>query len=481
MAALASPLGDGAWPVPEILDPGRPYLPEIDLRYLIPDEASWLCDYILECASQVQVDPLLAAPMALSLLSLAASAAVEFHGRPSHKEIPCIWTFTIAPPSERKSSTLRRLLEPWRHVVVPKPSGSDTNPVLNALFSQTSLSRDAPIQSLIVGDTTPAGVARAVQHRQGRQGLISDEGHVVAQFRQSVAQGGLDIFLKGWSGDALNIRRTSDPILLPNTAIVIGLLVQPDVATSMFTAPELIGRGFPQRFLYSYPPPIRGSRRYADVVEVDDQLSLRWHNHTHDLLLLPRQNTPPRRINLSPEAFELYSRYTDGLDQRRRDPDQSPFQRQWFSKAHGQALRIAGNLALAANVETTLISAAAMQAATRWMDYFAAHTAALYISVGEADLLLFHARRVVAWLRQRRRPEVTRNEITQSLRCNDLPRATDWTPVIDLLCHRHYLRPLSWQPSARGGRPSCGFAVNPVLLVPIDPAPENTDNPEKMT
>lgn len=463
------------------LVPTRPSLPDVQLDAIIPDEAAWLRDYLAECAAQVQVHPCLPAPMALSLLSLAVSGAVEFAGRPSHIEIPVIWTCTLAPPSERKSSTLRRLLQPWWETVLPVNAPGEAASVLQVFTARSILGGDTPGQALIAADTTPAGVARAVQYRQGRQGIISDEGHVVAQFRQSVAQGGLDIFLKGWSGDALHIRRSKAPISLPRTAIVVGLIIQPDVATSMFTAADLIGRGFPQRFLYSYPPPMPGARRYADVRELDQRLSQRWHAHTHDLLRLPRSDDAPRRIALSPDAFAIYATYTDGLDQRRRDPDQSPFQQQWYSKAHGQALRIAGNLALASNVGTTEISAAAMQAATRWMDYFAAHTAALYISVGEADLLLFHARRVEHWLRQRCRSEVTRNEITQSLRCNDLPRAADWTPVIDLLCHRHYLRPLTWHSSVSGGRPSSGYAVNPALLSSTNPASENPDNPGNPT
>lgn len=459
----------------------RPPLPEVQLDTIIPDEASWLRDYLAECAAQVQVHPCLPAPMALSLLSLAAGGAVEFVGRPSHHEIPGVWTMTLALPSERKSSTLRLLLGPWREPVQPTRAAPESASAFEQFASRSVLGGDPPVQALIAADTTPAGIARAVQYRQGRQGIISDEGHVVAQFRQAVAQGGLDIFLKGWSGDALHIRRSKDSISLPQTAIVIGLLVQPDVATAMFTAPELIGRGFPQRFLYSYPPPMPGTRRYAEVRELDPRLSQRWCEHTQDLLRLPRLSGIPRRIGLSPDAFAIYATYTDGLDQRRRDPDQSPFQQQWYSKAHGQALRIAGNLALAANVETTLISAAAMHSATRWMDYFAAHTAALYISVGEADLVLFHARRVVAWLRQRRYLEVTRNEITQSLRCHDLPRVADWAPVIDQLCHRHYLRPLIWRPGVGGGRPSVGYAVNPRLLTEMAPTPENSDNPGNPT
>lgn len=456
----------------------RPPLPEVRLDAIIPDEASWLRDYLAECAAQVQVHPCLPAPMSLSLLSLAAGGAVEFVGRPSHVEIPGVWTTTLALPSERKSSTLRLLLGPWREPVQPTRAAPESASAFEQFASRSVLGGDTPIQALIAADTTPAGIARAVQYRQGRQAIISDEGHVVTQFRQAVAQGGLDIFLKGWSGDALHIRRSKDSISLPRTAIVIGLLVQPDVVTSMFTATELIGRGFPQRFLYSYPPPMPGTRRYAEVRELDPRLSQRWYEHTHDLLRLPRLSGVPRRIGLSPDAFAIYAAYTDGLDQRRRDPDQSPFQQQWYSKAHGQALRIAGNLALAANVETTVISAAAMQAATIWTDYFAAHTAALYISVGEADLLLFHARRVVGWLRQRCRSEVTRNEVTQSLRCNDMPTAADWTPVLDLLCHRHYLRPLTWQPGASGGRPSNGYEVNPAVLTPAAPVAENPANPE---
>jgi hypothetical protein len=140
---------------------------------------------------------------------------------------------------------------------------------------------------------------------------------------------------------------------------------------------------------------------------------------------------------------------------------------QWFGKAHGQTLRIAGILSLLDDPAATTINIDHMTAAEGWIDYFTEHTQAISITSGSSDCTVFHARRVIDWLRRQALPNMSRSVISQALRCHDLPAAKDWDVIFDLLCQRGYLRERRINGGAGGGRPSTGFDINPELLTPM--------------
>ena len=161
------------WPTLTPLVPEHPVLPALDLNLAIPEGAAWLRNYISACADQVQVNPGLVAPISLSVMSLAVSGAVGFVGRPGHQEPPVLWTVTLAPPSERKSTALRTVLTPWWATVKPAPLAGGDDAILQQMAARSQFLNQTPGQLLIAADTTPAGFADAVQVQHGRQPYVT--------------------------------------------------------------------------------------------------------------------------------------------------------------------------------------------------------------------------------------------------------------------------------------------------------------------
>ncbi len=183
------------------------------------------------------------------------------------------------------------------------------------------------------------------------------------------------------------------------------------------------------------------------------------------LLAKPRgEDVAKTVLRLTPEAMVTYSAFATRMLAERRNGTHSPLMAQWYAKAHGQGLRIAGILALLGKEDATEIGIEEVTAAIAWIDYFAAHTEAIIVGHGADDRTLYHAHRVVAWLKAQGEAWVSKNQIAQSLRCRDLPKMADWAPIFDVLEAKNYLRSsLAGCHRAGGGRPSPGYEVTVTL------------------
>lgn len=460
----------------------------------------------------MQVDPGLVAPMALSLTSLAATKAFEFQGRPQHTELPPIWTVTLGTPGALKSPILRQLQSPFRR---PTTCGSDRiTPSISSISSEVNNScsseplfeiddddddDDIDVNELLRGrkkskgnyrsgrrnshhqqnlpphnlgfelfaqDLTPVSAAHVCRDLGERLGIVSDEGHFIAHVQRAIFGGGVDLFLKGWGGDSFILRRVKENLTLHAPEIVVALLIQPGIVGDLLGTKSLVERGIPQRFLYSAPPISSVSHSYGDAVELPIHLAAAWDNRIRGLLAIPRNNVTPKSIlTLTPDARIRYNAAATRLLEERGNDAHSPLMREWFAKAHGQCLRIAGILAVLGSDHPTAIGVDEISAAEAWLAYFSAHTGAIFIAEGADDRVHFHARRVTAWLKFLGQSWVSRNSVTQALRCRDLPKKSDWDPVFALLEEGHYLRqtPPITNPG-RGGRPSPGYMVNPLII-----------------
>jgi replicative DNA helicase len=479
------------WPALTPLLPDPQEAPTLDLAILLPGRIAWLGKFIDGLSDQIGVSPALIAPMSLSLASLAATGAVEYHGREGHVEAPPIWTTTSAVPGERKSPVLRALRPPF---APPKSSiGETTTKVArsgkkaaskektihdegeewkqakgNAASHQEGSSQDdlaTPWTELIASDVTPMGLIMAMKDGRERIGVISDEGHPVHQFIDATKHGGLDIFLKGCSGDPVSIRRKDQVISLDHPEVVVGLMVQPEIAARMLTNRDLAERGLPHRMLWSSAPAASDTRAYAESNACPLHLVNAWEESIRSLLAIDRSPSHRKReLHMTKEALRIYGDIYEKLNQEQRNPDRSPFMRQWYGKAHGQALRIAGILTLLGDSSATKIGVEQITAAAAWIKYFAQHTEIISSSSGSTDETVYQARRVVQWLRRHGAASVSRNAITQALRGQDLYAAKDWEGVFDLLVTKGYLREHRAVGGPQGGRPSTVFEVNPEVF-----------------
>jgi replicative DNA helicase len=414
------------------------------LDILLPSRVAWVAKFIIGLSDQIGVSPALIAPMSLSLASLAATGAVEYHGRPGHVEAPPIWTTTSAVPGERKSPVLRALRYPFappkrsigesifewsEDKAISTEGGIDDSGgeegeewklakerAAHVQIDSVQEESDPPWTDLIASDITPMGLFMAMQSNQERIGVISDEGHPVHQFINATKQGGLDVFLKGWSGDSVSIRRRNRVISLAHPEVVVALMIQPDVAAKMLTDRGLAERGLPHRVLWSTAPASTETRTYAESIACPLHLFTAWEDCLRSLLAIDRSSLHRmRELHMHEDALCSYGELADKLNQERRNPDRSPFMQQWYGKAHGQALRIAGILTLLGDRSATKIGIEQITAAAAWIDYFAQHTEIISNSSGSTNDTVYQARRIVQWLRKRGAASVSRNVITQAL------------------------------------------------------------------
>lgn len=473
----------------------------LDLDRAIPPGSRWVADYLSGVAAEVQVAPDLVLPLALSLASLAVCGACVFVGQPGHVEASPIWTATTGPPSSRKSAIVAKLERPFhplpvdtwrpRHPAAPVDGSEELgeqepgeggsslreilSPLLESIESVVAEFCAPSPASLLCSDGTPAGMASKLLDT-GQLGVISDEGFPLQQFVRAAANGDIDLLLKAWSGQSVSILRRSGDIMLTDPEIVVGLLVQPSAMVHLRN-PHAISRGLSQRFLFSEAgaAPLR---RYGTSAPVPIHLAAAWDAQLRALRALPRTARACRReVQLTAEALALYAETADRYTELQADERLPEALQGWFGKAHGQVLRIAGVFELLGASSATTIGPAAIQSATYLVDYFSHHARTLF-GTASADGSTTHAGRVVAWLRTRGARCVSRNEITQALRCRDLPHARDWDAVFARLVELAYLRPAPAAPRASlGGRPSPQFEVNPALIPPGGHPAENPGNP----
>lgn len=458
--------GEPYWPLPTPLLP-RHRVPTCNLTTLFPPHLTWAASYANGVAEEIQVPVAMVVPMMLSITSLVTTHAVEFHGKQGHTEAPVIWTMTVAAPGERKSPVLRRLLQPLDvagqfSLTVPAGANREQQMERSALLEALGESPLPRGMQLITSDLTPAGAQDALVDNQGRLGVISDEGAVIGQLVER-GRTGLDIFLKGWSGDPLIARRRDHTQRIEHPEVVLGLLVQHAVARQMLTSDALISRGFPQRFLFSMPGPSR-SRSYASSSTVKPAIEQRWTDAIVALHDLPRSPTQRRAVRLDPAALTRFASIADDLDQL-HDAAADDFRREWLSKAHGQVLRIAGIFALLTDPDTTTISVADVDAAHACIIWHIAHLDALVERLGPQHDVTIQAKRVLRYLRESGSATCTTNEISQTLRSRGFSTVADWTPVFDLLLKKGWLRRIRMCAGGeRGGRPSWGVEVHPSLF-----------------
>jgi len=479
-----SPATPAAWPVPTPVAcaPADASAP-VDLSQLFPSSIRWAADYAQAVADEIQVDPLLVAPSMLAVASIAATGACIFDAGEGFTVVPTIWSLTVAPPSERKSPTLKKVQEPLMTIgaettsVPDADNGLDNEPAdesegedededeggeeADQPCSATGL-RYRPAQVLAMDISKPALFDHARQH-DGRLAFISDEDRIIGPMAASKGNG-LDLFLKGYDGSPVSRRNMTGAIEVPHLHTVVSLMAQPAVAQMALTNKTLCGRGFSQRFLY-----IQAARRqnvsFFSRRQAPAEVVAAWHAGIERIAMLPRSQTG-RSITMEPEAMQalgqLHDRYRSSIE----TGEWTPFVTEWMGKAHGQALRIAGLFALLRSAEATTITLADMQAAERWVDLSLSHLTALVRQFGETDPVVAQAKRVLRWLAQGNGDRVAANTITQALRGAAFATVEQWKPVFDLLTANGWLRPSLVKPTGKqGGRPSLTYEVNPALLI----------------
>jgi hypothetical protein len=223
--------------------------------------------------------------------------------------------------------------------------------------------------------------------------------------------------------------------------------------------------GLYARILFSWPPEPPYRPLSNDVAELEPEI----FNALNRLADLEggqglEGEFAPRAIPLSDAAvrdFEQFRQFVhdlkESLDSRERD---------WVAKMPSHALRLALTLALLdyglrGGSEPTEVSEAFMGAAIELLrDYFFPHARAALRQIGLSEKHTT-ARRVLRWIRAKRRDEIAVMDIRRDALAQSLDE-NQTLAVIEALCNAGWLREVTVETGAKG-RPARRWGVNPKL------------------
>jgi hypothetical protein len=320
-------------------------------------------------------------------------------------------------------------------------------------------------------DCTPENAGQIMARNNERLAILGAEGGPVENMggRYSNGTPNLDLFLQGYSGDAVKVNRTTrDDIHLNTPTLSMGLMPQPDVMRGMAAKPEFRGRGFIGRPMYWAPESNLGSRT-LDSEPIPERVKISYYQTIEKLLEIqpnehPDGTTEPHTLTLSPEAFNEWRDFYMAIERDLADGGRFEHCRDWAGKTPGRAARLAGLLHCAMNpVEPWRypVSLETMEQALDITVVSISHALAVFNLMG-ADPAIEGAGRILHWIKRHRHQTFTKRQAFQDLK-GTFTRAAMLDEPIKVLAERNYIRPMV-ETEKKPGRKSEIYEVNPAVM-----------------
>jgi replicative DNA helicase len=462
----------------------------------------WLSEMVTATATQFQTPPDLPGCLALAALSTAAGGRAVVEIRPGWTEPVNIYAVVVLPPSARKSPPFRVLTAPLRRAErelidaakaeieqaritrvaaeraqvkaeqsIDLPDGPDgqANPAVAAAVQAAMAAKEVtipPVPRLLADDLTPETAANLLHTHGGRLAVLSAEGGLFATLAGRYSGNpNLDVFLKGYSGDTVQVDRMGrEREFVDSPAITIGLTVQPAIIDELAKTSLLRGTGLLARFLYSVPVNTVG-HRLSRPDPIPTAVADAYDQNLRALVHALAEWTDPAVLQFSPAADDRMAGYQDAIE-----PKLAPGGGEWAhigdwaGKLAGQVGRLAALLHAAQHPHqpwATPIPEATVTAAQRLGDYYAAHALAVFDRLG-SDPALDGARTVLTWIEQARITRFSRRDAFRHNRGERVKAVADIDPALALLEDHGYIR-LADGPerSGPGRKPSPAYLVHP--------------------
>lgn len=423
-------------------------LPPFPVNALSPE----LHDMVLAVAAHTQTAPDMAASFGLGILAACLQGKYIVEAPSGYTEPVCLYVAVVARPGERKSSVLRLMATPiydyeaqHNHDCTGKSPSCDKS-------SQTQYPR------LTADDCTPEALARLLAANHGMLAVISAEGGIFDTLAGRYSgKPNIDVWLKGHCGDPIRVDRIGrEPEYIPQPTLTSVLAVQPSVLAEIMDNATMTGRGLVARFLFSLPPSSIGRRTFlSPSIPADVQ-----EKYTASISrMLSIAHSAPCTLHLSDAAIALVS--THFLEHEHYITGPGQYMADWAGKYIGSVLRIAGLLHAAEFSNDCYISSNTMQRAIEIGQYFRAHAAYAYTTMGndsEASKALY----VWAKLIQSGTTEVKRSDLFQLCRGRFFKRAVDLSSSLELLETHGYIRTYSPPYNGYGRPPDIRIVPNPL-------------------
>ena len=316
-------------------------------------------------------------------------------------------------------------------------------------------------------DATPEGLLKLLVEQGGRMSVLDDEGGELFELLRRYSKSGRanqGVYLRGHDGGRMQAEwSTKDSVDVDEILLTLGLTVQPQVISQLYSDPALRGRGLLARFLFSLPgsnvgyrnpwtTPIPASKRSLFLRRLETLAERTYGSETE----------VDQVIRLSAQASALMEKWSRRHEARLRPDGDLAAIADWGNKLPGQIARLSGLLHILSHPENPYekpVSSRTVERSVELADYFAEHAKAAFKLMG-ADPVIMKATRIAEWLRGK--TDVSKRDIQRARQ--DLFRSpAEVAAVIDLLTEYGYLRRISVHGFKSGGRPSERFSVNPLI------------------
>lgn len=295
---------------------------------------------------------------------------------------------------------------------------------------------------LTTSDATPEELVGLLARHGGRIAAISAEaGMFTSLTGRYTKAANLDAILQAHAGDAITVdRRSREPEHIESPALTVICSIQPFALVEMVERPDFAGRGLLARVLWSIPADNAGWRKVRGVPPVPDDIEADYVTTLRDLAIAAGKLAEPLTVKMTDAATEVYYEFAEQVETSLRLTGrlgQQRLTREWGSKLHGVAARIAGVLHAVRNGLVDLVDEETMRDAVAIARYYAAH--AVVALTERDDEGASHSRMLLSWLAERKLTAFTRREIARR-GPNQLRRPEVLTDVIADLVDRGWLR-----------------------------------------
>ena len=427
-------------------------LPELLQKYLHA-----VCEFV-QVPYEMAILPLLSV-----LATTVQGKAVVKHPFNSHTQPLNLYTITVAVPGERKSGTLTEFLKPvvdYQNEYNEKHASdiekyktelaflerqknnaiNGKNPDLQrAKDVAEQIARLTPVNELIlnVSDVTPEALAFELARQSEKMGILDHEGGIfdILSGLYSGRTPNIDIFLKGYDGDAYNVlRRGAGNILLKNPLLTIGIMTQPEKLATAVKNKEFMSRGLMHRFLFSFPE--KQNRINISSPDIPEDIAKLYRN-VIKILLERQKNKLIPVMQFDEETKDLFINYHNHIQLLKAEAEYSTDFQEWLSKHFSRSLRIAGILHLFEESPDKKINALTVQRAVTIAEWAEAHARkTLCESVSETEEER-NAKYVLEKIRTSKETELTKRELMR--KCRKLSQA-EYIETLEILSEMNYIR-----------------------------------------
>ena len=502
------------WPKPRPLS--RHAVPPLDLAQCVPPGLAPFRDFCAAVAETIQAPPDAVAPLALALVSVGTSRALEIELSPQWRETAPLWFAVLQEPGERKSallSLLSRPLHDWqeneraylRHALaahnerrkltearlagirqkLSRATGPDVEKLEHEALALSVQFENLPALSapeLVTSDATPEALRDLMGRNGEKVALVSAEVDAGQLMGTRYAKGGganLDLLLKSFTGDPSPCHRIGKDIPLARPALALALCVQPAAVAEVLRDAYAKDRGLVPRLCVVSPVSRMGARSlHPDAVPpallqwwgdtLRRLLDLRWPGR---VILTPdgptRHEGPPHLMRLTPDAVAAFDVLRLDLESRIGEGGDLRPVCGFVSKLPGVVARVALAFQAMQDPAAEFITGQTMRAACEWAPVLLAHFRAVLGDAAEGDDVKL-ARRLLAAIKRHALAELSARDAHRLLDTGTGLTADDVRQGLDVLLDGEWLRelpaPLADLRSNGGRPPSQRYQVNPSAL-----------------